>query len=121
MYLAYPVKTSIKDHTVGLTTDRNNPGLLDIDDDTGMQLAYLVLSNEERDKGFVRPVRTSYQHIVCGNITTMSQAIAETYAREPKFYSGTMCRGCHEHFPVGQYGQFVWVEGDTLTDIKVGT
>lgn len=28
-----------------------------------MQKAYLVLSEEERDKGFVRPLRTSYRHV----------------------------------------------------------
>ena len=106
---------------MGLTIDRSNPDLLNIDEATGMQFSYLVLSDEERDKGFVRPLRTSYQHVVCGNTTTMSQAIAETYARDPNFYGGTMCIACHDHFPVGEYGQFVWVEGDTLTDIKVGT
>lgn len=29
----------------------------------GMQKSYLVLSDEERAKGFVRPVRQSYQHV----------------------------------------------------------
>lgn len=101
---------------MGTTDDRNDPSLRNIGPD-GMQEKYLVLSDEERAKGFVRPVRKSYQHLTCGTITTMGLTIAETYARDPKFYGGTYCVGCRDHFPVGENGQFVW-EG---TDEKVGT
>lgn len=89
------------------TNDRNDPRLHDIGPD-GMQATYLVLSDEERAKGFVRPVRRAYQHLTCGTVTTMGQAIAETYARNPKFYGGTYCAGCHDHFPIGEDGEFVW-------------
>ena len=133
------------------------------------QQGYVVLSAEERAKGFVRPVRRSYRHVGlptpgnlrdltdderarysqfgyekfeaygpdrepvtgrywtqadldkirngCGTVTTMSQEIAETYARDPTFYSGTFCCGCRKHLPVGQAGEFVW-EG---TSERVGT
>ena len=84
---------------------------------TGMQKGYVVLSVEERAKGFVRPVRHAYVHGKCGRTTTMVTALAETYARDPMFYGGTFCSACKEHFNVGKYGAFVW-EG---TDIKVGT
>lgn len=137
---------------------------------TGMQKGYVVLSEEERAKGFVRPVRTTYRHVGrpgpkyatreltaeererysqfgyllfeqypdsespltgrywtqkmldriekgCGVATTMGLALAETYARDPKFYSGTFCVGCGAHFPVGEDGEFIW-DG---TDQKVGT
>lgn len=93
------------------------PDHREIDPATGMQKGYVVLSTEERAKGFVRPVRRSYVHKKCGVVTTMSQALAETYARDPFFYRGTFCAGCRTHFPVGENGEFVW--GDT-TD-KVGT
>lgn len=83
----------------------------------GQQKAYVVLSAEERAKGFVRPVRRSYVHEKCGVVTTMGQALAETYARDPYFYNGTFCCGCGTHFPVGEDGQFVW-DG---TNEKVGT
>ncbi|MDI3335843.1 hypothetical protein QKW60_05460 [Defluviimonas aestuarii] len=83
----------------------------------GQQKAYVVLSDEERAKGFVRPVRRSYVHKKCGTVTTMGQAIAETYARDPFFYSGTFCCACRSHFPVGEDGEFVW-DG---TNEKVGT
>lgn len=89
------------------TDDRNDPGLRDIGPD-GMQRTYLVLSDEERAKGFVRPVRRSYVHEKCGAVTTMGQAIAETYARDPHFYGGTYCAHCRAHFPVGPDGEFVW-------------
>lgn len=150
---------------MGITTDRNDPGLKNIEP-SGMQEKYLVLSDEERAKGFVRPVRTSYKHVGCrpggkmreltaeererykdfgyamyeeygpekdpvvgkfwtekelrsgcGAITTMGQALAETYARNPAFYGGTFCRQCGEHFPVGTNGEFVWTDDGS----KVGT
>jgi len=136
----------------------------------GMQSNYLVLSEEERAKGFVRPVRRSYRHVGiagpqfplrdlsqeeqeryqqygyvkhedypesmlprlgrywtqrdldrvgqgCGTVTTMAQALAETYARDPSFYGATFCAGCRNHSPVGAAGEFVW-EG---TQERVGT
>ena len=86
----------------------------------GQQKAYVVLSEEERGKGFIRPVRRSYVHDKCGVVTTMGYALAETYARDPYFYSGTFCCGCHAHFPIGPAemgGEFVW-DG---TDERVGT
>lgn len=86
-------------------------------DGSGMQNDYVVLAEEERAKGFVRPVRRSYKHLKCGVVTTMGQTLAETYARDPEFYSGTFCCGCLSHFPVGADGEFVW-DGSSE---KVGT
>lgn len=74
----------------------------------GQQHDYVVLAEEERAKGFVRPVRRSYKHLTCGTVTTMGQTLAETYARDPFFYSGTFCCGCQDHFLVGEDGEFVW-------------
>jgi hypothetical protein len=90
---------------------------LSINPATGQQRDYIVLSPEERGKGFVRPVRRTYLHLKCGSTTTMGQSLAETYARQPDFYGGTFCCTCRTHFPVGENGEFVW-DG---TDIKVGT
>lgn len=80
----------------------------------GQQEDYVVLSEAERAKGFVRPVRRSYVHEKCGVMTMMNQALAETYARDPSFYSGTFCVGCGGHRPVGE---FIWAG----TNEKVGT
>lgn len=84
---------------------------------SGQQTGYVVLAEEERAKGFRRPVRHSYTHSRCGTSTRMGQTIAETYARDPFFYSGTFCCGCGAHFPVGADGDFTW-DG---TNEKVGT
>ena len=50
---------------MSLTTDPDDPRLTHgIDEAPTRQAdAYLVLSDEERAKGFVRPVRSSYQHV----------------------------------------------------------
>lgn len=91
-----------------LTTDPGDPRLThgaDPADGPAVPQAevYLVLSEEERAKGFVRPVRRSYRHEVCGAVTTMSVALAETYARDPKFYGSTYCTTCRQHRPVGEF------------------
>lgn len=79
------------------------PDHRDIDEKTGQQRGYVVLCPEERAKGYVRPVRQSYRHAKCGTVTTMGLALAETYARDPKFYSGTFCCTCRAHFPVAEF------------------
>jgi hypothetical protein len=91
----------------------------------GQHSSYIVLCEEERRKGFVRPYRDSYRHVGrrdvivndsrvediesrvggCGTVTTMGRALSETYARDPKFYGATFCCGCNRHLPVGE---FVW-------------
>jgi len=127
-----------------------------IDEKTGMHKDYWVLSEEERAKEFVRPLRLSYVHIGarpkhplrdltddekerykdcdyfkfeeypesescivgkfwtklkldhghgCRSHTKMDIKLAETYAREPKFYGSTFCCICSQHFPVEE---FVW-------------
>lgn len=105
-----------------------------IDPATGQQREYYVLPEEERAKGFVRPVRETYLHVgknpqmhghvlikpdppACGTRTTMGRELAETYARNPYFYSGTFCVACRKHLPVGADGEFIW-EGTTE---RVGT
>lgn len=90
------------------------PDHREINPATGMQKAYVALCPEERKKGFVRPVRRTYTHLPCGSDTTMAQALAETYAADPSFYSGTFCCNCRAHFPLDQ---FVWKN----TEEKVGS
>lgn len=90
-----------------LTTDRTDPRLSHGIDETPVPQAevYVVLSPEELAKGFVRPVRRSYIHTVCGSLTTMGDTLSETYARDPKFYGATYCVHCQMHRPVGE---FMW-------------
>lgn len=89
--------------------------------DNGQQRDYVVLSQDERSKGFVRPYRDAYRHLKCGSITTMGRSIAETYARDPDFYNGTFCTTCRGYFPVGEDGEFTWYEMDGREGPKVGT
>ena len=111
-----------------LTTDPNDPCLKNGKKEEGQNTCYLVLSEEERAKGFVRPVRNKYIHVGvggheidpkdkskhgrtgkgCGALTSMGKALAETYARDPKFYGSTFCVGCNTHLPVAE---FIW-DGD---------
>ena len=147
---------------MGLTTDPTDPNLghgVDTEP-VDQHESYLVLSDAERAKGFIRPVRRTYVHVGprgpryelrelteneherydqygyvryesypadenglgrywtqaqldkagkgCGTATTMSEAIAETYARNPGFYGATYCVRCRMHLPVGVNGEFTW-------------
>ncbi len=93
-----------------LTTDRNDPDL-HIIENNGQQKKYLILSEEERAKGFVRPVYRQYIHKKCGGLTRMGLELCETYARNPKFYSGTFCAICGNYFNlIDENGDraFIW-------------
>lgn len=100
-------------YQAGLTTDPTDPRLgHGSDDKPGPQnKVYLVLSPEERGKGFVRPLRRSYRHDTCRGVTTMGLALCETYARNPKFYGSTYCAICLMHKPVGE---FKWTEDNAV-------
>lgn len=100
---------------MGVTTDPHDGCLHEIDPLTNMQKCYLVLPDGKRED-LVRPVRRTYIHTVCRSMTIMGQALSETYAANPSFYSGTYCANCRDHFPVGEHGEFVWEDGT-----KVGT
>jgi hypothetical protein len=114
---------------VSLTSDRNDPELRETKEN-GMMKKYLVLSDEELQQEFVRPVRKMYVHHYmedgskvptvlvslrgvkgCGGATTMNLRLAETYARNPKYYGATFCVMCQTHLPVAQ---FHWEDGEVL-------
>ena len=106
------IDTTSKEPPVNFDTPAPDPSI----SENGQHKSYWVLSESERAKGFVRPVRTTYIHEKCGTATTMGTALAETYSRQPSFYGATMCVNCKAHFPVGENGEFVWEDGE-----KVGT
>lgn len=72
---------------------------------TGMHDDYWVLTDDERAKGYVRPVRREYIHNRCNERTIMAKAIAETFARDPKFYGETYCAACRQHY---RCNEFTW-------------
>lgn len=101
---------------MGTTTDPNDPRLGHGPDEkpTPMQEKYLVLTDAERKRGWVRPLRDAYQHTFnhatnrpCGVVTYMGREIAETYAKNPNFYGSTYCIECRMHRPVEE---FVWID-----------
>ena len=97
----------------GRPAEQEGPAPAPIDEATGQHKDYWILSDEDRAKGFVRPIRRTYTHIKCGTNTSMGIKLAETYAVDPKFYSHTFCCACSDHLPVDE---FTWVG----TDEKVG-
>jgi len=101
---------------MGLTTDPKDPRLGHGTDAEPIPQhgTYLVLSDEEIAKGFVRPYEYRYVHARdlggCGVVTKMGDALSETYARDPNFYGATYCVGCHMHKRVGEAGEFYWCD-----------
>lgn len=99
---------------MGITTDRTDERLTHGIDAEPIEQAevYLVLSDEEIAKGFVRPVRSRYIHRPCDSVTSMGTKLSETYARDPKFYGATYCCHCMKHLPVSE---FVWlIDGEVV-------
>lgn len=96
---------------MSLTTDPQDPRLGHDSDDVPQPQneVYLVLSDDEIAKGYVRPYRNAYRHVKChvnsAQVTTMGERLSATYARNPKFYGATYCTACRMHKPVGE---FVW-------------
>lgn len=80
---------------MSLTTDPNDRKLKEGQKNkTGQHEIYLVLSEEERAKGFVRPYRESYVHTgkqgykICGKNLRILDAQDEFY---PKYYAVVCC------------------------------
>ena len=48
---------------MSLTTDKNDPGINKPKGEGRQNESYIILSKEEREKGFIRPVRNSYKHL----------------------------------------------------------
>lgn len=98
---------------MSITSDPSDPRLTHGPDSEPVPQAeaYLVLPAEERAKGFVRPFRRGYVHSTCGGRTVMGTSLAETYARDPKFYGATYCVHCQKHRPVAE---FTWDGTDEL-------
>lgn len=69
---------------MSLTTDRNDPRLNQTRAD-GQQEAYLVLSDEERAKGFVRPLRRAYRHVGVRPKNPLRDLTPEEHERYDKF------------------------------------
>lgn len=115
---------------MSITFDPNNSEL-NKHSENGQHKTYLALSEEERAKGFIRPIRTKYIHVgidgneidpkdmskhgrtgnACGVLTVMNRILAETYARAPKFYTHTFCIGCNTHLPVAE---FKWADTNEI-------
>lgn len=106
---------------VMITTDPTHPGLRELQTNR-QQVAYLVLPEEEIELGLIRPLRQSYQHVVCGWVTRIGLTIAQTFARQPSFYTQTFCVACRAHFPLKKYDdtgtipqyQFYWQDGSPV-------
>jgi len=75
------------------------------------QFSYVAFEPYPPEKGIGRYWTEAQLNSGCGETTSMARAIAETYAVDPKFYGGTYCAHCKGHFPVGEHGEFVWLDG----------
>lgn len=77
------------------------------DPQTGMYERHPVLL----EGNFQRPVRHLYIHARCTGATRCGALIANTFARNPKFYTHTYCRVCRGYYEVGE---FCWSNGEPV-------
>lgn len=84
----------------------------------GQQTSYARMSDQcLKNKRPLRPVQKRYRHLVCLTQTEMHTKMAESLARDPKFYVALFCAKCKGHFKCGPDGEFLWDKSDR----KVGT
>lgn len=76
--------------------------------------ATYILTDKERDRGYVRPVRQTYTHKKCGKDTMLAIALAQGFAGDLSFLREAYCTTCGKHFPVSD---FLWEE----TEEEVGS
>lgn len=99
---------------MSLTTNPNDPCLKNGQQETGQNNCYLVLSEEELAKGFVRPVRDKYIHVgkkveKKGEIITLEEALenhsdwAKTYYTKENGYGAFLKYPESESPVVGKY------------------
>ena len=69
------------------------------------QYSYPMLSDQEKSKGFVRPLRYTYFHPICSGTTMMSDEVAATFAKDPKFHVDLYCYKCKQNLKVNE---FLW-------------
>ena len=58
-----------------------------------------------------RPVRRSYKHKRCGNVSPLAEDVAKTFAENPKAYGSLYCNACRSHYPVHEYE---WPDGTVV-------
>lgn len=77
-----------------------------------------LLTEEEKARGLVRPVRFTYTCLDCGADNDLqSLGLAEAMARDPGKVDNLYCARCRRYMCTGPRGHFVW-KGSTE---KVGT
>lgn len=85
------------------------------------------LTAYEKARAYARPHWHSYQHAACGEVTHLRYddevvGLAQNPRRPARARKGLWCASCKAMFPVGNNGEFYWVNtAGTVTQVKVGT
>jgi hypothetical protein len=67
-----------------------------------------ALTQQERDQGFARPVRTRVRHTFCETVSILRTTDALDMARNPASWSSCYCFNCGRRLP---NEQFTWFPG----------
>lgn len=67
-----------------------------------------ALSDEDKRKGRLRPLRYVYLHETCGALTKVSVTTAEFMASQPYAFKRAYCAHCRAQFAAGPDGEFTW-------------
>lgn len=61
------------------------------------------LTQQERDQGFTRPVRTRVEHSLCKSVSILRTMDALDMARDPTSWSSCYCLNCGRRLPADQF------------------
>lgn len=68
---------------------------------------------QPRTGSFWRKDKFDRVHYGCGNTTRISIDMALNFAHNPTYYRSAYCSSCHNHFRIGETGEFVWEDDNT--------
>lgn len=101
---------------MSLTTDPNSPCLKNGQKETGQNDCYLVLSEEERAKGFIRPYRDAYIHVGKKVDTSKMIPVDEYWGDDYKEYDEVRRKKFKE-----EYGYMYFIPNENKDSAVVGT
>lgn len=116
-----PPALPVEQQSSRLTTDRNDPRLQQPPVPGKQNDVYLVLSEEERAKGFVRPIRSRYRHVGPPGPKFPLVELSEEEKRRHKADGYTHFEKYPDDYPSGLFGRYWTQERLAKVDKGCGT
>lgn len=96
-----------------LTNDPNDPDLKVLHTTKQYKKTLVHHESERTPAKFVNQLRNKFRHLKCHQMSTVATSVAETLARDPKFYKELFCGTCQVYVPITE---LVWFDKKKVGD-----